>query len=45
MLIGGFTPLTAVIAVACLVVSLRLSSGRPALRRSYPAPGVTSPAS
>lgn len=45
VLVGGFTPLTAAIAVACLVVSLRLSSGRPALRRAYPAPGVTSPAS
>lgn len=45
VLIGGFTPLTAALAVACLVVSLRLSSGRRMLWRSYPAPGVTSPAS
>ncbi|WP_194409160.1 hypothetical protein [Microbacterium cremeum] len=45
VLVGGFTPLTAAIAVACLVVSLRLSTGRLALRRGYPAPGVTSPAS
>jgi peptidoglycan/LPS O-acetylase OafA/YrhL len=34
VLVGGFTPLTAAIAVACLVVSLRLSRGRPALRRA-----------
>lgn len=48
VLIGGFTPLTAVLAVAGLLVSLRLASGRSAsVPRAgrYPAPGMTSPAS
>jgi peptidoglycan/LPS O-acetylase OafA/YrhL len=36
VLVGGFTPLTAAVGVACLVVSLRLSTGRPALPARRP---------
>ena len=47
VLIGGFTPVTAVLAVGALIAALRLTSSgaRSAVASTYPAPGATSPAS
>jgi peptidoglycan/LPS O-acetylase OafA/YrhL len=47
VLIGGFTPLTAALAVAALIGALRLTSGanRSSVTAGYRAPGATSPAS